>query len=72
MAVASGEDPDERPSVWLLLNLDQAYEWQRSHYTEEDPTSFALLEQIAASVWINPAVELQYTESGPRLQWVWP
>ncbi len=50
---------------WLKLNGGLAFESGRSHYAEDDPAIFAILEQIAASVWHNRAVD----DGG---EWVWP
>ena len=48
---------------WLSL-YSNATENARSHYAEDDPARFAILEQIAASVWV--------TEADDRGEWVWP
>ena len=52
-------------SSWLLLDGYTGEEMERSHYAEEDPASFAIIEQIAASVWRN-------TAAGDDGGWVWP
>ena len=58
-----GSDAD--PVVVPELNGGLASESGRSHYAEDDPAIFAILEQIAASVWHNRAVD-------DGREWVWP
>ncbi|MYE45381.1 MAG: hypothetical protein F4X25_01250 [Chloroflexi bacterium] len=72
VALASDDDPVGRPSVWLLLDLDTGHELERSHYVEEAPINSAILDEIAASVWVNAAVQWQDTQWGYRDHWVWP
>ncbi len=49
---------------WLGLHRPNGLESGRSHYAEDDPAIFAILEQIAASVWV--------TVGDDRGEWVWP
>ena len=51
--------------VWLLLDPFTGTAWAQSHYQEDDPSSFMILEQIAASLWVNMADR----DDG---EWVWP
>ena len=56
------------PGPWLLLSSygdDLGEVWERSHYAEDDAEVFAILEQVAASVWVHAPG----THEG---EWTWP
>ena len=50
---------------WLLLSPVTGEAWARSHYEEDDPRAYAVIEQIAASVWVRPP-------GGDEGEWTWP
>ena len=50
--------------LWLLLELS-GREIGRSHYEEDGPAEFRILERIAASIWVNRVTAADG-------EWVWP